>query len=78
MHPFNDDRIFERACKGLNSIGDKVILIATHDGDIVIDGIGILGLKKGRGYLEGYFPLLRRFEKQERSKQTFFIFMIRT
>lgn len=74
MHPFNDDRIFERACKGLNSIGDKVILIATHDGDIVIDGIGILGLKKRKGLSRRILSSFEAFRKARTVKADVFHF----
>src|SRR5690606_25675521 len=49
MHDYNDDRIFERACKGLVSSGNEVSLIAEYPGTICIEGIEIIGLRKRSG-----------------------------
>jgi glycosyltransferase involved in cell wall biosynthesis len=49
MHDYNDDRIFERAAKGLYSLGNNILLIAPYTGDDEIEGIKIVGLKKRNG-----------------------------
>ena len=74
MHPYNDDRIFERACKGLNSIGEKVILIATHEGDIDIEGIQVVGLKERKGISRRVFSSFEAFRKAKKTKADVFHF----
>lgn len=61
MHPYNDDRIFERACKGLIEAGHKVILIATYPGNGIECGVEIIGLKKRKGILRRIFSSFEAF-----------------
>lgn len=63
MHDYNDDRIFERACKGLIVEGNNVILIAEYECDDVIEGISIIGLKNRKGLNRRIFSSAEAFLK---------------
>ncbi len=49
MHQWDDDRIFERACRSLAANGFKVTLIAVKAQSGNIDGVDIIGLKSRSG-----------------------------
>lgn len=49
IHEVLDDRIFQRACKGLVNKGYDVTLICTHTQNEVIDGVKIVALKPRKG-----------------------------
>jgi hypothetical protein len=46
VHPPFDTRIFLKECKTLKTAGYEVVLIVTHDGNEVIDGVRICALAK--------------------------------
>ncbi len=55
MHQWNDDRIFERACKMLVKLGHKVTLIATTEKDFEDSGVRILAVKPRSGWKRRLF-----------------------
>ena len=63
MHEYNDDRIFERAAKGLNFLNHRVILIATYPDNTKVDGIEIVGLKKRYGLFRRLFSSYEAYSK---------------
>jgi glycosyltransferase involved in cell wall biosynthesis len=50
MHPWNDDRIFERACRMLARMGHRVTLIAPRMSGETIHGVHIIPLPKRSGW----------------------------
>ncbi len=55
MHEWNDDRIFERACKMLVKLGHTVTLIATAEKDFEDSGVRILAVKPRSGWKRRLF-----------------------
>jgi glycosyltransferase involved in cell wall biosynthesis len=44
-HPVDDHRILHKECVSLRDAGYDVTLIAPHDGDVVLEGIPVVGLR---------------------------------
>lgn len=74
MHPYNDDRILERACKGLVEAGHKVKLIATYPGNGMECGVEIIGLKQRKGILRRIFSSFEAFWKARKTDSDVFHF----
>lgn len=60
VHPLFDTRIFHKEAKTLARAGYDVTLIAQGEGDIVVDGIRVIGLPKPRNRLARIFGLTWR------------------
>jgi glycosyltransferase involved in cell wall biosynthesis len=50
MHAWDDDRIFERACRRLARDGHEVKLVATADGPRIVDGVAIVPVASRSGW----------------------------
>jgi glycosyltransferase involved in cell wall biosynthesis len=74
MHSYDDDRIFERACRGLVDIGYKVKLIATFKGNETLSGIEIIGLKKRSGIKRRIFSSFEAYRKARKQKADIYHF----
>jgi glycosyltransferase involved in cell wall biosynthesis len=66
MHDWYDDRIFERACVGLSSLGYEVTYIAQAEKDKIVDGVQIIAIpirkrlgKHLLGPWEAFFKMLK-------------------
>jgi glycosyltransferase involved in cell wall biosynthesis len=69
MHQWNDDRIFERACFGLQKEGYNVKLIATHEsGKAFLDsGVEVIPIKERKGLRRRIFS---SFEATKKARKT--------
>lgn len=45
VHPFDDHRILHKECATLRDAGYAVTLVAPHEGDALVDGIRLVGLR---------------------------------
>ena len=63
VHQWLDDRIFERACRGLARKGHKVILIAQRDKNAVVDGVQIVALQERSGFRRRVFSSFEAFRE---------------
>jgi glycosyltransferase involved in cell wall biosynthesis len=50
MHRWNDDRIYERACRCLVDLGHQVTLIAIAEKDCIVNGVEVIALKPRTGW----------------------------
>ena len=74
MHEFTDDRIFERAAKGLKSLNNKVLLIAPYEGNAEVEGIEIIGLRKRNGISRRIFSSFEAYRKASKVNADIFHF----
>lgn len=74
MHEFNDDRIFERAARGLRSLDNRVLLIAPYEGNAEIEGIEIIGLKKRNGVSRRILSSFEAYRKARKINADIFHF----
>ena len=74
MHDSHDDRIFERACKGLAKAGIPVELIVTHPKDEEIEGVSIKALNARSGWQRRIFSSREAWQKAMNSDADIFHF----
>ncbi len=63
MHEWNDDRIYERACRMLVRLGHQVTLIATADEDRDENGVQLLSIRQRSGWKRRVFSSREAYQR---------------